>query len=139
METNEGGTMQSLTKSPWGIFWDILKLLDDQSHLPAGITAQQSWQKCVLMKTPQQHPQPQHSHLCWAFQSASCRNSSPEAQACAPSHCTTAALAEKNWHGVTEGIFKSAQQLSAHVGQHIHHCIRGTGPAGGTGAQLRGR
>lgn len=48
-----------------------------------------------------------------------CRNHGPEAQAPAPSHCTTAALAEKNWHGGTGGIFKSAQQSSAHVDQHI--------------------
>lgn len=119
MEINDSGRMQRLTKNPWRIFWDILKLLDTQSHLPTVTTPQQRWQKCVPMKTPKHHSQPQSSHVCCAFQSINCRNPGPEAQACGPFHCTTATLAENNWHGGTGQIFKSAQQVSAPVGQHI--------------------
>lgn len=106
METNEGGTMQRLTKKPAGNFL---------GHFKAS--------RCSQSSASSYHPTAEVAALTSATAQspllATCRNHGPDAWARVPSHCTTAALAEKNWHGGTGGIFKSAQQPSAHVDQHI--------------------
>lgn len=110
-----------LQKYPWGIFWDILKLLDAHSCLPAVIAPQQRWQKgTCASERPQAPPSATaQSHLCWALQRATAGTGGPEARARAPSRSSTAALIEKKWHEGTGGIFKSAQQPPAHVDLHI--------------------
>ena len=72
--------MQRLTKNPWGIFWDILKLLDAHSHLPAVIAPQQRWQKGTCANEHPQAPSSAtaQSHLCWAFQCATAGTGGPE-------------------------------------------------------------
>lgn len=62
---------------------------------------------CVPVKPPRHHPQPQSCLLGIS----ECRNPSPEPQAHAPSHCTTAALAEKNCHGGTGQILNQHSSL----------------------------
>lgn len=120
--------MQRLTKSPWGIFWDILKLLDAQSHLPAGITAQQSWQKCVLMKTPPAAPSATAQSPLLGISECQLQEQQPwgSGMCSLPLYHSSPGRKELAWGN--RGDFKSAQQPSAHVGQHIFIIVsRGQG------------
>lgn len=75
------------------------------------------WQKCMPVKTPKHPPQPQCSHVCWAFRSANSRPMAPRLRLALPPTAPQQPW-QKELAWENGGIFKSAQQPSAHVDQH---------------------